>query len=65
MYTFFAIQCFGRLRLGIFQMSWLHMSPSDPTSVAQYIVEIQRLEMELGRANENIGEKFDRLEHQR
>ena len=44
-------------------MSWLHMSPSDPSSVAQYVVEIQRLEMELGRANESIDEKLDRLEH--
>jgi hypothetical protein len=44
-------------------MSWLHMSPSDPSSVAQYITEIQRLETELGRANESIDEKIDRLEH--
>lgn len=43
-------------------MSWLHMSPSDPSSVAQYIAEIQRLEVELGRANESIDEKLDRLE---
>src|ERR1700679_4350256 len=43
-------------------MSWLRMSPSD-TSVAPYIVEIQRLERELGRANESIDEKLDRLEN--
>ena len=43
-------------------MSWLHLSPSDP-SVALYITEIQRLEKELGRANESIDEKLDRLEH--
>jgi hypothetical protein len=43
-------------------MSWLHPSPSDP-SVALYIAEIQRLEKELGRANESIDEKLDRLEH--
>src|SRR5579863_10244231 len=42
-------------------MSWLHMSPADP-SVAPYIAEIQRLEKELGRANESIDEKLDRLE---
>ena len=44
-------------------MSWLHMSPSDPSSVAPYITEIQRLETELGCANESIDEKLDRLEH--
>jgi DNA repair exonuclease SbcCD ATPase subunit len=38
------------------------MSPSDP-SVAPYITEIQRLERELGRANESIDEKLDRLEN--
>lgn len=43
-------------------MSWLRMSPSDP-SVAPYIEEIQRLEKELGRANESIDEKLDRLEN--
>ncbi|KAI9451888.1 hypothetical protein F5148DRAFT_1378754 [Russula earlei] len=43
-------------------MSWLHASPSDP-SVAPYIAEIQRLERELGRANESIDEKLDRLEN--
>ncbi|KAI0255954.1 hypothetical protein BJV78DRAFT_1279159 [Lactifluus subvellereus] len=43
-------------------MSWLHLSSSDP-SVAPYIAEIQRLERELGRANESIDEKLDRLEH--
>lgn len=43
-------------------MSWLRMSPSDP-SVAPYIAEIQRLERELGRANESIDEKLDRLEN--
>jgi chromosome segregation ATPase len=43
-------------------MSWLHMSPSDP-SFSPYIAEIQRLERELGQANENIDEKLDRLEH--
>ena len=44
------------------QMSWLRMSPSD-ASVAPYIAEIQRLERELGRANESIDEKLDRLEN--
>ncbi|KAH9040398.1 hypothetical protein EDB85DRAFT_1925960 [Lactarius pseudohatsudake] len=43
-------------------MTWLRSSPSDP-SVAQYVTEIQRLERELGRANESIDEKLDRLEH--
>ncbi|KAI0288447.1 hypothetical protein BC826DRAFT_1093036 [Russula brevipes] len=43
-------------------MSWLSLSPSDP-SVAPYIAEIQRLERELGRANESIDEKLDRLEN--
>lgn len=43
-------------------MSWLRMSPSDQP-VAPYIAEIQRLEMELGRANESIDEKLDRLEN--
>jgi hypothetical protein len=43
-------------------MSWLRMSPSD-TSVAPYVVEIQRLERELGQANESIDEKLDRLEN--
>ena len=43
-------------------MSWLHMSPSD-LSAAPYIAEIQRLERELGRANDSIDEKLDRLEH--
>lgn|SRR6266850_2714062 len=43
-------------------MSWLHMSPSDP-SVSPYVAEIQRLERELGRANDSIDEKLDRLEH--
>jgi hypothetical protein len=43
-------------------MSWLQMSPADP-SVAPYIAEIQRLERELGRANESIDEKLDRLEN--
>ena len=38
------------------------MSPSDQP-VAPYIAEIQRLEMELGRANESIDEKLDRLEN--
>ncbi len=31
--------------------------------MALYIAEIQRLEKELGRANESIDEKLDRLEH--
>jgi hypothetical protein len=43
-------------------MSWLRMSPSD-ASVAPYVAEIQRLERELGRANESIDEKLDRLEN--
>ena len=43
-------------------MTWLRSSPSDP-SVAPYIAEIQRLERELGRANESIDEKLDRLEN--
>jgi hypothetical protein len=43
-------------------MSWLRMSPSDQ-SVAPYVAEIQRLERELGRANESIDEKLDRLEN--
>ncbi|KAH9074702.1 hypothetical protein EDB83DRAFT_2352798 [Lactarius deliciosus] len=43
-------------------MTWLRSSPSD-ASVAPYVAEIQRLERELGRANESIDEKLDRLEH--
>jgi chromosome segregation ATPase len=31
--------------------------------MAPYVAEIQRLERELGRANESIDEKLDRLEH--
>ena len=38
------------------------MTPSDQ-SMAPYIAEIQRLERELGRANESIDEKLDRLEN--
>ncbi|SRR6266702_1674378 len=43
-------------------MTWLR-SPSSDASVAPYVAEIQRLERELGRANESIDEKLDRLEH--
>ena len=43
-------------------MTWLRSSPSEQ-SVGPYIAEIQRLERELGRANESIDEKLDRLEH--
>jgi hypothetical protein len=43
-------------------MTWLRSSPSEQ-SVGPYITEIQRLERELGRANESIDEKLDRLEH--
>ena len=43
-------------------MTWLRSSPSEQ-SVGLYIAEIQRLERELGRANESIDEKLDRLEH--
>ncbi|KAI0045417.1 hypothetical protein FA95DRAFT_1495451 [Auriscalpium vulgare] len=42
-------------------MSWLHPTMADG-STSQYLTEIQRLQQELDRANDDIDEKLDRLE---
>lgn len=44
-----------------FQLSWLHTNNSDP-SVSPLISEINRLQVELDRANDSIDDKLDKLE---